>query len=270
MTTTTSSNAFEALAGGHADLERELEESFTSTLRIAENESGREPPSSTKGGKKLKNALIWIDLEMTGLDVNRDSILQIAVVVTDGTLQQMVKGPELTIHHSDEVLAGMNEWCIEHHGKSGLTEKVRKSTVDMASAEAQVMEFIERYAEEGTQIAGNSVHVDVQFLKRRMPRITNYCHYRIVDVSSVGELCRRYVFDCHSVYHLHASSHASSCSLLRLHGQVVPEGGRSEAEKGAGAHCHERYPGKYRAAQVLSSCDFQKAWGMQMIRSEFV
>ena len=177
-----SANAFEALAGNNGELEQELD-----ALRIVDD------PKPQNGNKKLKNALIWIDLEMTGLDVNEDSILQIAVVITDGQLQSKVVGPELTIHHSDEVLANMNEWCIEHHGKSGLTDKVRESTVDMASAEAEVMEFIEKYAEEGTQIAGNSVHVDVQFLKRLMPRITDYCHYRIVDVSSIGELCRRWV-----------------------------------------------------------------------------
>ena len=176
-----SANAFEALAGNNGELEQELD-----ALRIVDD------PKPQNGNKKLKNALIWIDLEMTGLDVNEDSILQIAVVITDGQLQSKVVGPELTIHHSDEVLSNMNEWCIEHHGKSGLTDKVRESTVDMASAGAEVMEFIEKYAEEGTQIAGNSVHVDVQFLKRLMPRITDYCHYRIVDVSSIGELCRRW------------------------------------------------------------------------------
>jgi oligoribonuclease len=173
-------NAFEALA---ADT---LEDSLNE-LRIAD-----EKHASNRSHRKLKDSLIWIDLEMTGLDVSKDSILQIAVVITDGDLSTIVKGPELAIHHSDEVLANMNEWCIEHHGRSGLTEKVRKSTIDMKGAETQVVEFIEKYAEEGTQIAGNSVHVDVQFLKRRMPRITDYCHYRIVDVSSIGELCRRW------------------------------------------------------------------------------
>lgn len=171
----TSTNAFDALSS----LEQDLDE----LCCVTELE---DPP------RTLREALIWIDLEMSGLDVANDTILQIAVVITDGELNRIVKGPEVTIHHGDEVLAGMNEWCIEHHGKSGLTQKVRNSTVDMETAERQVMEFIEKYAEQGTQIAGNSVHVDVQFLKRWMPRITDYCHYRIVDVSSIGELCRRW------------------------------------------------------------------------------
>lgn len=187
---TSRENAFEALSemtdGDVRDLEQRVSE-----LRVADGGSGKQAVGSMTPGK-LKEALIWIDLEMTGLDVSKDSILQIAVVVTDGDLSTVVNGPELTIHHSDEVLAGMNEWCIEHHGKSGLTDAARMSTVDMETAERRVMEFIERWAEAGTQIAGNSVHVDVQFLKRWMPRITDYCHYRIVDVSSVGELCRRW------------------------------------------------------------------------------
>jgi len=257
-----SGNAFQALAG-NGELEQELD-----ALRIADDPK----PNS----KKLKNALIWIDLEMTGLDVNKDSILQIAVVITDGQLQSKVVGPELTIHHSDEVLANMNEWCIEHHGKSGLTDKVRESTVDMASAEAEVMEFIEKYAEEGTQIAGNSVHVDVQFLKRLMPRITDYCHYRIVDVSSVGELCRRWVLSREKLgfrfssfgswildlgsWILDLGSRLSTLtrappSFVR---KVVPEGGRAAAEKGPRAHGDERHPGKYRAAQVLQEGNIQK------------
>ena len=185
-----SANAFEALSemtdGDVRDLEQRVGE-----LRVAEGGSGNQVDEPNASGK-LKEALIWIDLEMTGLDVSKDSILQIAVIVTSGDLSTVVKGPEIAIHHSDEVLAGMNEWCIEHHGKSGLTDEVRKSTVNMETAECRVMEFMETWAEEGTQIAGNSVHVDIQFLKRWMPRITDYCHYRIVDVSSVGELCRRW------------------------------------------------------------------------------
>lgn len=152
----------------------------------------RELGCNKKKETKLEDSLIWIDLEMTGLDVNTDSILQIACIVTDGSLSKVVEGEEIAIHHSDDVLDSMNEWCREHHGKSGLVEQVRSSRVDMKTAEDRVLAFIKTYAEENSPIAGNSVHVDVQFLKRHMPRITEYAHYRIVDVSTIGELCKRW------------------------------------------------------------------------------
>jgi oligoribonuclease len=95
------------------------------------------------------------------------------------------------IHHSDEVLNNMNAWCIEHHGKSGLTQKSRDSTVSMAEAEEQLLEFIAAHTPyQSAQLAGNSVHVDRLFLMKYMPRVVEHLHYRIVDVSTVGELCR--------------------------------------------------------------------------------
>lgn len=127
-----------------------------------------------------------------GLDLEKDSILQIACIVTNGSLSQCIEGEEIAIHHSDEVLDGMNEWCQEHHGRSGLVDQVRASTVTMSEAEERVLQFIQTYAERNSPIAGNSVHVDVQFLKKYMPRVASYVHYRIVDVSTIGELCRRW------------------------------------------------------------------------------
>lgn len=127
-----------------------------------------------------------------GLDVNKDSILQIACIITDGSLERIIEGEEIAIHHSDEVLDGMNDWCQKHHKESGLIDQVRASTVSMAQAEERVLGFIERHAEPNSPIAGNSVHVDVQFLKKHMPKITSFAHYRIVDVSTVGEICRRW------------------------------------------------------------------------------
>lgn len=101
------------------------------------------------------------------------------------------QGPEIVIHHSDEVLNNMNAWCIEHHGKSGLTQKSRDSTVTMEEAEEQLLEFIAAHTPyQSAQLAGNSVHVDRLFLMKYMPRVVEHLHYRIVDVSTVGELCR--------------------------------------------------------------------------------
>lgn len=181
-----SDNCFDALE--HAGEDVEEIESQIREMSIAskhEQEIGQQE-------SKFKDSLIWIDLEMTGLDVNKDSILQIACIVTDGTLSKKVEGEEIVIKHSDDVLDSMNEWCQEHHGKSGLVRQVKESDVDMQTAETRVLEFIKMHAEENSPIAGNSVHVDVQFLKRHMPRIVEYAHYRIVDVSTIGELCRRW------------------------------------------------------------------------------
>lgn len=145
-------------------------------------------------GPGLKQPLVWVDCEMTGLDVESDQLLQIAVICTDGSLEHVEEGPELNIHQPEEVLQGMNEWCVEQHGKSGLTQACRDSTVSLAEAEQRVLEFVQQHAPEpGTaQIAGNSVHVDLAFLRKHMPRLVDHLHYRIVDVSTLGELCRRW------------------------------------------------------------------------------
>lgn len=206
-------NAFNVLEDMGSDDDRKLDQELESLT--LQSSGGSEKEEDSVG--QLFESLIWIDLEMTGtwmmirsrigwvlvsvktitfknsgLDVTRDSILQIAVIVTDGALSRVIEGEEIAIHHSDEVLSSMNDWCKEHHGKSGLVEQVQKSTVTMGMAEERVMGFIEKFAEKNSPIAGNSVHVDVQFLKRHMPRITDYCHYRIVDVSTIGELCKRW------------------------------------------------------------------------------
>jgi len=126
-------------------------------------------------------------------EVETCTILEIACLLTDGNLETVIHGPEIVIHHSEEVLAGMNDWCIEHHGKSGLTQRVRESTVSLQEAETQVLEFVQRYTLPGcVHLAGNSVHCDLSFLKRYMPNLAAHLHYRIVDVSSVRELARRW------------------------------------------------------------------------------
>lgn len=145
--------------------------------------------------KKPTN-LVWIDLEMTGLDPDNDTILEIATLVTDGNLNVLEKGPELVINHPDVVVDTMNDWCKEHHGKSGLTQAVKDSTISMADAEQQTLAFIQKYCiEKFSPLCGNSVWMDREFLRRYMPKVTDYLHYRIVDVSSFGAAIRRWYPD---------------------------------------------------------------------------
>jgi oligoribonuclease len=150
------------------------------------------PQSSSSS--KLKEPLVWIDLEMTGLDTNLHTIIEIAVILTDGELDRRIEGPAIAVHHSDEVLSGMNEWCVEHHGKSGLTQRCKDSTIDLKEAEQQVLAFIKQHIpDEGKGIlAGNSIHVDRMFLCKYMPDLIAHLHYRIVDVSTVKELAKRW------------------------------------------------------------------------------
>lgn len=146
----------------------------------------------------LSEPLVWIDCEMTGLEVDACSIIEIAVLITDGQLGRVVEGPDLVIHQSEAVLAGMNEWCVEQHGKSGLTQRVRESRVSLEEAETAVLAFVAAHTQPGTAtLAGNSVHCDLAFIKRYMPRLASHLHYRIVDVSSVRELASRW-FPNHS------------------------------------------------------------------------
>lgn len=137
--------------------------------------------------------LIWIDLEMTGLDPEIDHIIEIATIVTDSDLNTLAEGPVLAIHQSDEVLAGMDEWNTSHHGASGLTERVRKSTVTMRDAELQTIEFLRQYVDPGVSpICGNSIGQDRRFLVKEMQELEAYFHYRNLDVSTLKELMRRW------------------------------------------------------------------------------
>lgn len=137
--------------------------------------------------------LVWLDMEMTGLDPERHTILELALIITDAQLEVIAELGPLVVHQPEEVLAAMDPWCIEHHGASGLTEASRRSTLSLAEAEAQAIAFLERYVRPGeAPIAGNSVHVDRTFLARWMPRLHTCFHYRNVDVSTVKELARRW------------------------------------------------------------------------------
>ncbi|KAM9952205.1 hypothetical protein ACTFIT_002899 [Dictyostelium discoideum] len=137
--------------------------------------------------------MVWVDLEMTGLDISKDVILEMAIVITDAELNVIEKGPNLVIHRSDEVLKNMNDWCIEHHGKSGLTEDVRNSKISLEEAEKIMLEFVRKHTDKGIcPLAGNTVHEDRRFLLKEMPTFAEHLHYRIIDVSTIKELSRRW------------------------------------------------------------------------------
>ncbi|MBX6281040.1 oligoribonuclease [Pseudomonas aeruginosa] len=137
--------------------------------------------------------LIWIDLEMTGLDPDRDVIIEMATIVTDSDLNTLAEGPVIAIHQPEEILAGMDEWNTRQHGQSGLTQRVRESTVSMAVAEAQTLAFLEQWVpKRGSPICGNSICQDRRFLYRHMPRLEGYFHYRNLDVSTLKELAARW------------------------------------------------------------------------------
>ncbi|HEP8099138.1 TPA: oligoribonuclease [Pseudomonas aeruginosa] len=137
--------------------------------------------------------LIWIDLEMTGLDPDRDVIIEMATIVTDSDLNTLAEGPVIAIHQPEEILAGMDEWNTRQHGRSGLTQRVRESTVSMAEAEAQTLAFLEQWVpKRSSPICGNSICQDRRFLYRHMPRLEGYFHYRNLDVSTLKELAARW------------------------------------------------------------------------------
>jgi oligoribonuclease len=152
------------------------------------------------------NNLIWIDLEMTGLDTQNDMIIEIATIVTDNALNVLAEGPMLAIHQSDEVMAGMDEWNTNQHGKSGLTERVKNSTITEAEAERQTIEFLQQYVPQGkSPMCGNSICQDRRFLARCMPELEAYFHYRNLDVSSLKELARRWAPEVYNSYNKNAT-----------------------------------------------------------------
>lgn len=139
------------------------------------------------------NNLIWIDLEMTGLDTSNDYIIEIATIVTDAQLNILEEGPMLAIHQTDEIMNGMDEWNTRQHGKSGLTKRVRESNIDESQAEKQTIEFLEKWVPKGASpMCGNSICQDRRFLNRIMPDLEDFFHYRNLDVSTLKELARRW------------------------------------------------------------------------------
>ncbi|MEN8129298.1 MAG: oligoribonuclease [Pseudomonadota bacterium] len=140
--------------------------------------------------------LIWIDLEMTGLDSRRDKIIEIATLVTDKHLNTIAEGPVITVHQSDEVLAGMDEWNTRQHGQSGLTARVRTSRLNEFDAQRETLIFLNRHTPAGASpMCGNSICQDRRFLAESMPELESFFHYRNLDVSTIKELVRRWAPD---------------------------------------------------------------------------
>tara|TARA_R110001583_G_scaffold21088_1_gene80237 strand:- start:413 stop:949 length:537 start_codon:yes stop_codon:yes gene_type:complete len=141
----------------------------------------------------MNSNLIWIDLEMTGLDPETDTIIEIATIVTDSDLNVIAEGPEMVIHESKEKMDAMDEWCTKHHGESGLTERVINSKISCAQAEQETLAFLKKWTEAGASpLCGNSIGQDRRFLVRYMKDLEAFFHYRNIDVSTIKELGRRW------------------------------------------------------------------------------
>ena len=149
------------------------------------------PSTATLG--KNDNNLVWLDCEMSGLDPEKERLLEIAVVITGPDLTPRVEGPVLVIHQSNELLAGMDAWNKGTHGKSGLIDKVKASTLNEAQAEEQLIEFIKKYVSKGVApMCGNTIGQDRRFLLKYLPKLEGWFHYRNLDVSTLKELSKRW------------------------------------------------------------------------------
>ena len=175
---------------------------------------------------KSADNLIWIDLEMTGLDTDHDLIIEIATIVTDSELKILAEGPLLALHQPEAVLSQMDEWNTRQHGQSGLLERVRASRCDAPEAERLTLAFLEKFVAAGqSPMCGNSICQDRRFLHRLMPRLERYFHYRNLDVSTVKELSRRWApelpaFDKQSA-HLALADIRDSINELRYYRKHV-------------------------------------------------
>lgn len=137
--------------------------------------------------------LLWVDMEMTGLNPMTDRIIEVAIVVTDSHLNVLAEGPVIAVHQSDEALAGMDAWNTNTHGKSGLTARVKASIIDEEQAQAQLLEFVAQYVGPNkSPMCGNSICQDRRFMARYMPQLEAHFHYRNLDVSTLKELCKRW------------------------------------------------------------------------------
>jgi oligoribonuclease len=151
--------------------------------------------------KKSDQNLVWLDCEMTGLDPEKERLIEIAIIVTGPHLTPRIEGPVLVIHQSDELLGKMDNWNKGTHGRSGLIEKVRASTVTELDAEAQILEFVAQYVPKGTSpLCGNTISQDRRFLVKYMPRFEAFLHYRNIDVSTFKELAKRWRPDVYSAF----------------------------------------------------------------------
>lgn len=143
--------------------------------------------------KNQNGKLIWLDLEMTGLDPEKDRIVEIATVITDADLNVIAEGPDLVIRQPKQVIDAMCDWCQEHFAESGLLNKIHESEISLSEAEEKTLAFLRKYSPPKTALlAGNSVHVDREFLRTQMPKLAEFFHYRIIDVSTIKELAFRW------------------------------------------------------------------------------
>lgn len=155
-----------------------------------------------------RSHIVWVDLEMSGLNIDTDHILEMACLITDKDLNIVAEGPELIIHQSNEILDSMDDWCKEHHGESGLTESVKKSEISLVKAEEIMLDFIKKNVpEKCCPLAGNSIHMDRIFLNKYMPKFLQHLHYRIIDVSTIKELSARWYKDDDSTKPVKKFSH---------------------------------------------------------------
>ncbi len=151
------------------------------------------PSDSGTAVRPDETRLIWVDLEMTGLDPDNDRVIEVALVVTDSNLTVVAEAPVQVVHQEDAVLAGMDAWNTGTHGRSGLTEKVRASQLSESAVEEVMIEFLRRYVPKGkSPMCGNSVCQDRRFMARHMPKLEAFFHYRNLDVSTLKELCKRW------------------------------------------------------------------------------
>jgi oligoribonuclease len=140
-----------------------------------------------------KDNLIWLDMEMSGLEPSTCVPLEVATIVTDSQLNILAEGPNLVISQPDSILDGMDEWNTEHHGASGLTQAVKDSTISCAQAESETLAFLEKWCIAGASpLCGNSIGQDRRFIRKYMPNLENFLHYRVIDISSLKELCARW------------------------------------------------------------------------------
>ena len=159
------------------------------------------PPATVPTLKKSDQNLVWLDCEMSGLDPEKEFLLEIAVVVTGPDLTPRIEGPVLVIHQSDAVLDAMDAWNKGTHGRSGLIDMVKASTLDEAAAEQQLLEFIAKYIpRSGSPMCGNTIGQDRRFLVKFMPKLEAYFHYRNLDVSTLKELAKRWKPSAYSAF----------------------------------------------------------------------
>ena len=165
-----------------------------SNMSKSENTASATGQNEAASGSSNELNLVWVDMEMTGLDPVNDVIIEVALVVTDSELNILAKGPVLAIHQSDAVLDAMDDWNKSTHGKSGLIDRVRASTITEAEAEEILLEFMKPFVPARTSpMCGNSICQDRRFMAKSMPKLEAYFHYRNLDVSSLKELCRRWM-----------------------------------------------------------------------------